>query len=111
MKLTPRKLNCGSRGKWVKAHFVLPEGFLPEDVDVNTPAIAEPMGTESEYIKVLGSNKGPVKLEAAFGREAFCSTVPDTNDGYLDVIIIGSLTTGQYFSGTDTIKVIQRGKH
>jgi hypothetical protein len=63
------------------------------------------MEAESEYITVLGGDKGPLKLEIAFGREAFCGSIIDD---YLDVTVIGSLTTGEYFSGTDTIKVRKR---
>jgi len=103
MKFTPQMLNCNSKGKYVKAHLTLPEGFLPEDVDVNEPAIAEPMGIDSEYIKVLGSHKGQVRLEICFDREAFCETITET--GEIEITVIGSLTTSRYFYATDTIKI------
>ena len=104
MKLTPQMLNCNSKGKYIKAHLTLPEGFLPEDVDVNEAAMAEPMGIESEYIKVLGA--GPVRLEICFDREAFCYLL--TDDDSLEITVIGSLTTSQYFYATDTIKIKPR---
>ncbi len=103
MKLTPQMLNCNSKGKYVKAHITLPEGFLPEDIDVNEPAVAEPMGIESEYIKVLGAGTGPVKLEICFDREAFCDQITET--GEVEITVIGSLTTSRYFYATDTIKI------
>jgi hypothetical protein len=106
MQLTPQMLNCSGKGKWVKAHITLPEGFYPEDVDVNEPAVAYPMEAESEYITVLGGDKGPVRLEVVFSREAFCDGI---NDDYLDITVIGSLTTGECYSGTDTIKVTNKG--
>jgi parallel beta-helix repeat protein len=106
MQLTPQMLNCRSKGKWIKAHFVLPEGFLPEDVDVNAPAVAEPIGAESEYIRVFGNDDGPVKLEVAFDRQAFCDLLTDGDS--LEITVIGSLTTGQYFYGSDTIRIIPR---
>jgi len=113
MKLTPQTLNCNSKGNWVKAHLTLPKGFLPEDVDVNATAVAEPIGAESEYIKVFGNDKGPVRLEIAFDREAFCDLFANedsivADDGSLEITVIGSLTTGQYFHCTDTIRVIAR---
>ena len=104
MKLTPQMLNCNSKGKYVKAHLTLPEGFLPQDVDVNEPAVAEPVGIESEYIKVLGT--GPVKLEICFDREAFCETITET--GEIEITVIGSLTTSRYFYATDTIRIKPR---
>ena len=104
INFTPKTINCNSRGNWVKAHITLPDGFLPEDVDVNTPAWAEPLGVQSEYIKLLGSN--PVKLEIAFDRRAFCDAI--TEPGELEMTILGSLTTGQTFYATDTIRVINK---
>ena len=102
MTLTPKALNCNSKGNFIKAHFALPDGFLPEDVDVNTPAWAEPVGVQSEYIRLLGNN--PVKLEIAFDRQTFCDAI--TEPGQLEVTIIGSLTAGQRFYATDSIKII-----
>jgi len=105
MKLTPQILNCNSKGKYIKAHLTLPEGFLPEDVDVSESAIAEPIGIESEYIKVFGNDDGPVRLEICFDRETFCDLLTDMNDGSLEITVIGSLTTSRYFYATDTIKI------
>ena len=102
MHLTPQTLNCKSKGKYVKAHITLPEGFLAEDVDVNEPALAEPMGVESESIKVIG----PDKIEIAFDRQAFCDALAE--DGELEVTVTGSFVDGLYFSATDTIRIIGR---
>ncbi len=106
MKFTPQTINCNSKGKYVKAHLTLPEGFLPEDVDVNEPAMAEPIGAESKSIRVLGVGTGPVRLEICFDREAFCDSVTET--GEVEVTVIGSLTTSRYFYATDTIKIKPR---
>jgi hypothetical protein len=106
MKFTPQMLNCNSKGKYVKAHLTLPEGFLSEDVDVNEPAVAEPMGIESEYINILGNDDGPVMLEIVFDREAFCEAVTET--GEVEVAVTGSLVTGRYFYCTDAIRIINR---
>lgn len=103
MKLTPQTLNCAAKGKFIKAHITLPEEILPEDIDVNTPAVAEPMDIDSEYIKVVGSNTDPVRLEIGFGRRAFCEDLTET--GEIDVAVFGYLTTGQEFYGTDIITI------
>jgi len=104
MKFTPQALNPGSGGRLVKAHFVLPEGFLPDDVDTNTPAVIAPLGIESEYMNVFINEDGLVEIEAAFSRSDFCRSAT-SNDG-TEVIVIGLLTSGQYFYGTDTIRII-----
>ncbi|UCC22691.1 MAG: right-handed parallel beta-helix repeat-containing protein, partial [Planctomycetota bacterium] len=103
MTLTPHSLSCASKGRWVKARVVLPEGYLPEDVDIDTPAVALPMDVESEYIKVFASGKGPVSVEIRFDRAAFCDAL--TENGEIEVTITGSLTTGREFYATDTIKI------
>jgi len=106
MKFTPQALNPDSRGKWVKAHFVLPAGFMVEDVDAGKPAKIEPLGIESEYINVFINEDGLVEIEAAFGRAAFCSAATDY--GPAEVTVVGLLASGQNFYGTDTIKIINK---
>jgi hypothetical protein len=103
MKVTPQVLNCRSKGKFVKAHMVLPEEIFPEDIDVNTPAVADPPDIESEYIKLLSGDTGPVKLQIAFDRRAFCETL--TEPGEIEITVTGFLTTGRAFYATDTITV------
>lgn len=108
MQLAPQTLNCKSKNNFVKAHTTLPEGILAEDIDVNKAVVAEPGGTKSKYLKVLGNDKGRVMVEAGFGREDFCGNVPDVNDGMLDITVCGYLKDGQRFCGSDTIRVIKR---
>jgi hypothetical protein len=106
MKFTPQALNPGSKGKWVKAHLVLPEGYTVADVDVNSPAkITEPFepDIDSNYVDVFINDDNLVEVEAAFERSVFCEA--DISDEAIEVTAIGSFTNGQQFSGTDTIKV------
>ncbi|MHC4659151.1 MAG: M26 family metallopeptidase [Planctomycetota bacterium] len=104
MKLTPQAFNPGSQGNWMKAHFVLPEGFIVEDVDANRPAVIEPSNIESDYMNVFINDDGLVEIEAAFDRGEFCSIV--TGDEPMEVRVVGLLTSGQQFYGTDTIKIV-----
>lgn len=106
MQLTPQMLNCNSNVKWIKANFFLPKGFWPEYVDVNTPVVVESMDIESQYVKVFGNGRGFLRIEAAFDHQAFCDRVTDTDDGSLEVTVVGFFTNGRYFYGTDTIKII-----
>jgi len=103
MKFTPQALNPGSQGKWVKAHLVLAEGFGVDDVDADTPAEIEQLGIESEYMNVFINEEGLVEIEAAFRRGDFCAAI-DYGPG--EVTVIGRLTSGQYFCGSDTIRII-----
>jgi hypothetical protein len=103
MTLVPKSLNCVGKGKWVKVHIMLPEEILPEDIDVNEPAVAEPMDVESEYIKVIGDGAGPVRLEIGFERRGFCEAV--SHGGEVEVTVVGWLRSGREFYGTDTIRI------
>jgi len=103
MKFTPQALNPGSKGNWMKAHFVLPEEFAVEDVDADRPAVVEPGGIESDYVNVFVNEDDFVEIEAAFGRAEFCSIV--TGGEPMEVRVVGWLTSGQQFYGTDTIKI------
>jgi hypothetical protein len=103
VRLTPKVLNTDSHGKWVKAHFVMPEGYSVYDVDVNTPATMEPLGIKSEYINVFINEDGLVEIEIGFNRAAVC--LSGLNYGPIEIAVVGMLTSGQYFYGIDTIRV------
>jgi predicted outer membrane repeat protein len=105
INLTPQMLNCDSRGNWLKAHVILPEGYYPEDIDVNTPAVAEPPGIESEFIEVNEYSDGSFDVQIYFDREVFCEALSESEDGLLEVTVTGSLTDGRKFQGSDTIKL------
>jgi parallel beta-helix repeat protein len=108
MKLRPQSLNCVSKRKYIKAHITLPEGIWAEDVDVNEPALAEPVAVESEYVRILGNGDSPVKVEIGFDRQEFCDCVAET--GQIEVTVSGYLTSGQPFIATDTVKIGSRGR-
>ncbi len=102
MKLTPQTLNCSSQGNWIKAHFVLPAGFGIEDVDTEKPATIDSLTILSDYMNVFYNDEGLVEIEVAFSRNDFCSI---GLFGNVELTVRGSLTTGQTFYGTDTIRV------
>ncbi len=108
MHFTPQTLDCKSSGRWVKAHITLPEGFSPEEVDLNTPAAAWPLDIESEYIKIISDSSGGAGLEIGFNRTEFCKML--TNYGSLEVVVTGLLQNGRGFTGSDTIKIIAPGR-
>jgi hypothetical protein len=107
MKFTPQALNLSSGGKLLKAHFVLPDDFSVEDVDADTPAVIAPFGVQSYKIKVLLNDEGLVRVEATFRRSDLCSSITSYDDN-IEVMVIGRLTSGQYFYGTDIIKITDR---
>jgi hypothetical protein len=111
IQLTPQMLNCDSHGNWLKAHIVMPEEIYPEDIDVNTPAIANPPGVESEYIEVFDNGKGHFDVQIYFDRQSFCEALSESEDGSLEVTVTGSLLDGRKFQGSDTIKLKSKSRH
>jgi hypothetical protein len=106
MKFTPQSLNPGSNGNWVKAHFVLPEGFSVDDVDADTPVEIELLGIESHYMNVFVNEDGLVEVEAGFDRSEFCSAA--RGGEVMEVTVVGFLTDGRRFSGTDTVRILDK---
>jgi len=106
MEFTPKAVNCHSQGKWVKAHFVLPVGYTTQDVDSNIPGEIDSLGIESDHINVFGGEDGLVRVEMSFDRAALCDAL--TNCGSIEITVKGFFTNGQYFYGTDTIKIIDK---
>jgi hypothetical protein len=107
IKFTPQALNPDSKGNWVKAHIVLPEGFSIEDVDAGSPAmIIEPFRAGSEYINVFVNKDRLVEIETAFDRFAFCRHEVAERTVTVTAVLAGS--NGQYFVGTDTIKIVNK---
>ncbi|MHC4912401.1 MAG: hypothetical protein ACYTE5_05265, partial [Planctomycetota bacterium] len=53
--------------------------------------------------KVIGDGEGPVRLEVGFAREDFCEGTGD--GGEVEVTVVGWLTSGREFYGTDTIRI------
>jgi hypothetical protein len=106
MHFTPGTLNPGSKGNWMKAHFVLPDGYEISDIDVNTPAVLLPLGIESNYITVFVDRGrfGESGVEIGFERSGFCDALGDF--GPAEVTVSARLTNGQYFYGTDVLRVI-----
>jgi parallel beta-helix repeat protein len=103
MKLVPRALNPNSKGKWIRTHLVLPAGFTVGDVDTERPAEIEALGIESDHMDVIVNGDGLVEIKASFDRAVFCAL---TDYGPTDVTVVGRLSNGQYFYGTDTIMII-----
>lgn len=106
MKITPRSINCRSHDKWIKTHLTLSEGFVVSDLDVNAPLRMEPLGIESDSLKVFAKKDGLVEIEATFDRQKFCETVDVLTE---KIVVFGSFTNGESFYGTADVRIILPG--
>ena len=102
MHCTPQSLSFQSQGKYVKAHFTLPEGFNIEDVDANATVKIQLLDIESEFVDLFINAEGLVQIDVAFDRSKFCSRL---GYGATEVTVVGLLRSGQYFYGKDRITV------
>jgi hypothetical protein len=110
MKFTPQAFNPGSEGNWFKLHFVLPEGYDINDVDLNAPAQCKLMDTgeiiESDYVNAFLNEEELLEIEAGFERSAFALCLSQPAERTVTVTGLIEGTSGQNFYGTDTIKII-----
>ncbi|MHC4479011.1 MAG: hypothetical protein ACYTEL_25580 [Planctomycetota bacterium] len=102
VRFTPKVLNCCSKGKWVKAHLVLPEGFMVDDVDANTAASIEQIPLESQYINVFLNEDGLVEMEIGFDRGEFCGAA---SCGLAELTVVASSTNADEFWGAGKIRI------
>jgi len=104
MKFTPQTLNCKSKGKWVKAHIKLPAGFIGKDVDKQAIATVEPFGLATARIKASSGKSANVTI--SFDRRALVRALNGEESDTLEVTAVGQFKSGQYFFGTDSIKLL-----
>jgi hypothetical protein len=103
MKFTPQTLNCKSKGKWVKAHFKLPKGYKGMDVDKQETATLEPYGLPAIRIQASGKSRN---VTISYDRGTFARALIGDANETAEVTAVGQFKSGQYFFGTDTIKVL-----
>ncbi len=106
LRFTPPLLNVRSKGRWLKAHLMLPASVGIGDVDTRIPLRLEPLAIESDYVNAFVKRDGVVEIVAAFDRGAFCQVA---YVGATTVTVEGLLNTGQVFYGTGTIDIISNG--
>ena len=113
LKLAPKPFSCDkpfggpNKNAWFILNLILPEGFLPDDVDTTTPAIFTPGEVESAYIETSINDDGRVVVETVFEHDEICDALPPAPNGLLEITVTGLLTDGRYFYGTATMKVMQ----
>jgi len=99
-------LNLESKGRWITCYIQLPEGYDLKDIDVSTILIDGVVPAE------WGEAEGNV-LMVKFDRQAvieYIREVLEITNGEVTLTITGKLYDGTMFEGSDTIRVISRGR-
>jgi len=100
----PRLINRHSRMRRIMAWLHLPQGVTREQIDRNRPLILYPGEIESMHQFVIERGRPGhrrTSIFAFFDKSDLMQAVPD--NGRVELELVGSLTTSQYFYGTDSI--------
>jgi hypothetical protein len=102
VRINPTTLNLASKGKWLTCHI-----WLPEDSNV---AEIEPASVLLEHRVKPAWAWFDEEQQVAMLRFSRSDVAAIVEPGQVELIITGHLMNGTYFEGTDTIKVIDRGR-
>lgn len=103
VELEPSVLNLKSHGRWVTAH-IEPNGFEPTSIDISTVRLAGSVSAETKFAVVGDHDRDELPdLMLKFSRAAL---EPLLTPGVNALVLTGSLMTGESFSGTDEVRVI-----
>jgi len=107
--ITPRVVNRSDHLRNVTAVMDLPRGIKKTDVKnesfVLYPAGSEE-GIEADWQRIYTTWYRRVEAVALFSKSELMSAVP--NNGIAGLQVVGQLKSGQYFYGSDTIRIIDR---
>jgi hypothetical protein len=118
--IDPDTLNLKSKGEWLTAYIVLPEGYDVNDITVSTINLVDSIPVDINAPATIGDydSDGISDLMVKFDRAEvvlYLDAIDTIDDGtgtdyYEELTITGELTDGTQFEGSDTIRVIDKGK-
>ena len=107
--LEPNTLNLKSKGKWITCYIELPDDYDVAEIDVST-VMLETIPAEDSPTEVGDyDDDGISDLMVKFDRQALIQYL-DGATGDITLTVTGELTDGTPFEGSDTIRVIKKGK-
>lgn len=117
--IDPDTLNRKSHGKWITVYITLPDGFDVGTIDTSSIAITSLIGetcdpqytqeADLSFTPQVGDRDedGILDLTVKFDRQVLLANLCLDD---VSITIEGELTTGELFSGSDSIRIIDRGK-
>jgi len=104
--IRPETLNLASRGKWITCRIWLPDNYNVTDINPNSFFLED----EIEPLWLWFDEEQQVVM-AKFSRSALQEVLADLETpSEVELTVSGELVDGTVFEGTDTIKVIDKGR-
>ena len=112
MWMRPRVINRSNRMLRLMVLVRLPEGINKNQIDRDEPLMLYP-GDGGEGIEAIwqtiiqsrGHGARRTKIFAFFDKAELMDAVPD--NGRVELEVVGKLKTGQYYYGSDTVRIIE----
>ena len=101
IRIVPRTISLASLGKWIGALLRLPEDYSVADIDPNSVLLDDEIEPELFW---LSEDKKIALIK--FDREEVLDIL---SSGEIKLSITGYLIDGQFFEGTDVIRVLNKG--
>lgn len=99
IEIKPNTLNLVSEGRWISCYISLPEGYDVGDIDAYSIFLEG--GIKAESLQTNG--------QVAMARFERSEVEGILEVGEVEVTVTGALADGTMFSGTDVIRVIDKG--
>jgi len=108
----PKVLNCRSNQPRITTVLRLPKGITKDQIDTNQPILLYPGEIEADKVWIIRGFDNKCRalrttIFASFDKDDLMDAIP--NNGLVELVVVGQLKTGQYFLGTDNIRVICPG--
>jgi uncharacterized repeat protein (TIGR01451 family) len=108
----PKVINARSFQPKITAMLRLPKGITKDQIDTSVPILLYPGEIEADWTWFSKDfdNKGKcwsATIFASFDKDELMDAIDD--NGLVELAVVGRLKTGQYFFGTDDIRVISPG--
>lgn len=123
VQIEPDTLNLKSNGEWITAYIELPEVYDVNNIVVSTIILKTPSGDVSVYPNAPATvgdydSDGISDLMVKFDRSKIIGQIGSTDvvdvgtgiDQQIELKVVGQLVDETQFEGTDTVRVIKKGK-
>jgi len=100
----PKVISRQSNKPKIFALVYLPESVTKDTIDSDQPLRLYPGNIKSIIQRIMESRGQGVRVFAFFDKAELMLAVPD--DGTVELKVVGQFKTGQYFYGTETVKIV-----